>query len=220
MSLILEALKKLERDKQVENRGGFLVMAARPWPSEGDSRRVILLTVAGAVALLVLGAALALWLWRAAPRAELARPDALPSRTAVPVVPAAPVPPAAPAAGPPSASVPAAAPPVTAIGAPPKAPAPTQEPASFPTRVPPTPLAVVPGPSAPPGADSGPAAAAAVPGPRFRLTAISERDGKPVAMINDRLVFEGDSWDDVTVVRIGASEVELKVAGKPLTVSF
>ena len=55
---------------------------------------------------------------------------------------------------------------------------------------------------------------------RFRLTAISERDGKPVAMLNERMVFEGDSWDDVTVVRIGDSDVELKVAGKTVVVSF
>ena len=32
---------------------------------------------------------------------------------------------------------------------------------------------------------------AATPG-ELRLTAISQRDGRPVAMINDRLVFEGD----------------------------
>jgi hypothetical protein len=34
------------------------------------------------------------------------------------------------------------------------------------------------------------------------------------------MVFEGDSFDDTTVVRIGDAEVELKVAGKAVTVPF
>jgi len=63
-------------------------------------------------------------------------------------------------------------------------------------------------------------AAASAPPPRFRLTAISERDGKAVAVINDRMVFEGDSFEDITVLRIGDAEVELKVAGKSVTVPF
>ena len=63
-------------------------------------------------------------------------------------------------------------------------------------------------------------AAPAGPAPRFRLSAISQRDGKPVAVLNDRLVFEGDSFDDVTIVRIGDAEIELKVAGKSMTVPF
>jgi hypothetical protein len=56
--------------------------------------------------------------------------------------------------------------------------------------------------------------------PRFRLQAISVRDGKPVAVLNDRLVYEGESIDGVTVVRIGEAEVELEVDGRPLIISF
>jgi hypothetical protein len=34
-----------------------------------------------------------------------------------------------------------------------------------------------------------------------------------VALINDRLVFEGDGFDDVKVLRIGETEVEVEVRG-------
>jgi hypothetical protein len=47
----------------------------------------------------------------------------------------------------------------------------------------------------------------------LRLTAISQRDGRPMALINDRLVFEGDSFDGVRVLRIGDVEVEVEVRG-------
>jgi hypothetical protein len=52
------------------------------------------------------------------------------------------------------------------------------------------------------------------------LQAISERDGSPVALVNDRLVREGDSFDGVTVVRIGASEVEVEVRGRRRVLRF
>ena len=48
----------------------------------------------------------------------------------------------------------------------------------------------------------------------LRLNAISQRDGRPVALINDRLLFEGDSFDGVKVLRIGEAEVEVEVHGK------
>jgi hypothetical protein len=57
--------------------------------------------------------------------------------------------------------------------------------------------------------DTAPAAAPA----ELRLTAISQRDGRPMALINDRLVFEGDSFDGVRVLRIGDVEVEVEVRG-------
>jgi len=44
-----------------------------------------------------------------------------------------------------------------------------------------------------------------------RLTAISQKDGRPVVLINDRLMFEGDSFDGVKVLRIGEAEVEVEV---------
>ncbi|MFI4942881.1 MAG: hypothetical protein ACHP85_06440, partial [Burkholderiales bacterium] len=54
----------------------------------------------------------------------------------------------------------------------------------------------------------------------LRLSAISRRDGKPVALINDRLVFEGDSFDGVRVIRIGEAEVEVEVKGQRRVLRF
>jgi hypothetical protein len=68
-----------------------------------------------------------------------------------------------------------------------------------------------------PGAREGrPAAAAAA----YQLQAISAQDGHPVAILNDRLVREGDSFDGVKVIRIGADEVEIEVAGRRRVVKF
>ena len=44
------------------------------------------------------------------------------------------------------------------------------------------------------------------------LHAISEQDGVPVAVVNDRVVREGDRFDGVRILRIGAAEVEVEVA--------
>jgi hypothetical protein len=44
----------------------------------------------------------------------------------------------------------------------------------------------------------------------FRLTAIGDRDGVSVAVLNDRLVRVGDSLSGARVVRIGESEVEIE----------
>jgi hypothetical protein len=41
-----------------------------------------------------------------------------------------------------------------------------------------------------------------------------------VALINDRLVFEGDSFEGVKVLRIGEVEVELEVRGKRRVLKF
>jgi hypothetical protein len=56
--------------------------------------------------------------------------------------------------------------------------------------------------------------------PPYRLTAIAHRDGQPVAVLNDRLVREGDSFDGVTVVRIGTSDIEIEVRGRRLVIEF
>ena len=52
----------------------------------------------------------------------------------------------------------------------------------------------------------------ATPG-EIHLNAISVRDGHPVAILNDRLVREGDSFDGIHVLRIGEAEVEVEVNG-------
>jgi hypothetical protein len=82
-------------------------------------------------------------------------------------------------------------------------------------------------PSTPQEAASAPAASAepeaarpAAPAGGLRLTAISQRDGRPVALINDRLVFEGDSFDGITVIRIGDAEVEVEVKGRRSVLRF
>jgi hypothetical protein len=54
----------------------------------------------------------------------------------------------------------------------------------------------------------------------FTLTAISQQDGRPVAILNDRLVREGDMFDGVRIVRIGEAEVEIEVEGQRSVVSF
>jgi hypothetical protein len=54
----------------------------------------------------------------------------------------------------------------------------------------------------------------------FTLTAISQQDGRPVAILNDRLVREGDMFDGVRIVRIGEAEVEIEVEGRRSVVSF
>jgi hypothetical protein len=197
MSLILDALKKLERDR-TEAAPSVVVVGAVPW--EGVRRRSPLWLV---TAVLVLAAAAGATLWLLRPRT--AAPVVMPPAAATP----APAPSAA-ATAPPSPTLAAAAPPVAAA-----------RPAGADTPPAPRPL-VVPGPAQParaaaatPKARPAPAAASGL-----RLVAISERDGRPVAMINDHLLFEGDSFDGVRVVRIGAADVEIEVRGERRVLRF
>jgi hypothetical protein len=52
------------------------------------------------------------------------------------------------------------------------------------------------------------------------LQAISSRDGRPVAVLNGRTLFEGDVFDGVTVVKIGVDTVEIEVDGKIQIIHF
>lgn len=52
-------------------------------------------------------------------------------------------------------------------------------------------------------------APATPPAPAFVLQAISERDSKPIAVINDQLVTEGDRIAGARVVKIGTETVEI-----------
>jgi len=73
---------------------------------------------------------------------------------------------------------------------------------------------------APPKAEAGgPDQPAGAP-PELRLNAISVRDGHPVAIVNDRLVREGDSFDGIRILKIGDAEVEVEVAGQRRTLRF
>jgi hypothetical protein len=176
VSLILEALKKLEREKGVPERG-FLVLAHLPWARSGKAGA----RAAGLVALVLALAAAAFLLWRfrpAAPRAVGPTPTptlaALPPRVGVPALPS----------------------PTVALSAP-AATAPT--PSSVHALPPPRP----------------PEAAA-----EFRLNAITVQDGHPVAVLNDRIVREGDSFEGVRVLRIGETEVEIEVKGERRVIRF
>jgi hypothetical protein len=80
-------------------------------------------------------------------------------------------------------------------------------------------------PRTPPAADPAPARSGAVPertppGPILLLHAISEQDGAPIAVVNERVVREGDSFDGVRILRIGATEVEVEVDGARRTLRF
>ncbi len=217
MSLILDALRKLERQK-TEQEPSVLVVGSVPWG--GTSRRRQLLLAAGAAAVLASGVFVG-WLLRpgAPPPATAAKPAAetfaapQPS-TSMPKIPAtAPALDELPSAPPLRLSRPLPAP-ARADRAlrplpdqTPAAPTPDSATASAPVATPADSISVAPGAAG--VAETAPAAA---PG-ELRLSAISQRDGRPVALINDRLVFEGDSFDGVRVLRIGELEVEVEVRG-------
>jgi hypothetical protein len=149
VSLILEALRKLEREKQVPVRG-FLVL-----PPAADVRRGTRLL--GPLALLVLLAVGALVWRREAPR-------------------------------------PAAAPP------------PTAPPATLPVRAAEAPKPLPPSPEP--------------PVPTFTLQAISDRDGTPIAVLNEHTVVVGDTLEGARIVSIGTDSVEIEFRGKKRVVRF
>ena len=210
MSLILEALKKLERDRHTQERG-FLVLAA---PAEGVAARSWTWPAAIAAAAALGGAVLTAALLRQSPAA--------PSASAVPAtVPPAVVPLPAAATGeaqPSRSGSPArvAWPPVkTAVS-----PRPTAE------RRQEQPRTTAAAPEAVEGAEAevfaeDPArpeqVAADVPATEstatLRLEAISQRDGEPVAVINGQVVRAGDRVGESTILRIGVAEVEVDSAG-------
>jgi hypothetical protein len=222
VSLILEALKKLDREKQAPDRG-VVVVGPAAWASPGDSR----FTVSGAVlvagALALGGAAGAVWLARRPEPPTTSSAAVQPATAQSETAPAmAPAPPAvvAPARATPNGSRAVrgtpSAPGVATTAAP--APAARAEPGEEASRetetAAETPAAETPAeiPARKP-ARQGPA-------PAFELQAISSQNGQPVAVLNDHLVREGDTFDDVRVLRIGADEVEIEVAGHRRIVKF
>lgn len=175
MSLIFEALKKLEREKQAPERG-ILVVGPTQWAG-GGARVRPWVVVAGAVALVALGVAIGL-LFRQAPP-----PPAAPAAAAEAPPPALPV-----------AALPPPAPRVAPV-------APTPEP---------PPVLVVAAQRATPR----PAEPTPQPTPAARdltLQAVTEQNGVPVALINDRLMRVGDAFEGVKVIRIDPGEVEVEV---------
>lgn len=172
MSLILEALKKLEREKQVPAKGVVVVGAGHGAGASGEWR--VGLFVLG---LLLGGGLLGLARWRLETPAQPPQPEArtTASPRATPELP------------------------------------PTLAAAETDAAQAPTPAAASAQPAAP---------AAPVPSPAFTLQAISEREGRPVAIVNDRLVREGDSIDGARIARIAKDEVELEIAGKRVLLRF
>jgi hypothetical protein len=176
VSLILEALKKVERERATPEQRGFLVLGPAAWaPSRSNLAWVLGMIAAAAVA----GGAVYL----------LTRPDRLPVQA----------PPEAPLVATPS--VPVAG-----------------------TSVRPAPVSTVTRPRAAADAPAPPRATTAAdrtpPGPVLVLHAISQQDGTPIAVVNERVVREGDTFDGVRVLRIGAAEVEVEVAGARRTLRF
>jgi hypothetical protein len=203
VSLILDALKKLERDKDAREPG-VLVVGSVPWGARARSRRPLAVALAG----MGLVALLAFALW---PRDRTARPAAAPSPSDSPSA-LAPTPPTS------------AAPPVATPAIAPAASPPAARRLSVPSSAPGS-AEVTSGDVAPPQDDAPTsprlAPVAAAPGTgELRLNAISQRDGRPLALINDRLVFEGDSFDGVKILRIGEAEVEVEVRGKRRVLRF
>ena len=194
MSLILEALKKLDREKKTPDRG-FLVVGAVPWPAPRPRRWMPALFVAAAG----VAAGAALWLaWRARGSEEAPRRVAAPATMAA-AVRAAPSPGAAVVATP--AAAPAAPPlPVASQARAPEPPPSAERPAA--------------------AANDRPAPAAAEPSSGLQLQAISQRDGRPIAVLNSRVVHEGDHFEGVTILRIGVDEVEIEVRGRRRTLRF
>jgi len=177
VSLILEALKKLEREKQAPERG-VVVVGAAAWPGAQSDRRLGLFLLGLAIGGAALGGVA---LWRQRPGAPQ------------------PAPPVTLAAVPPKAALP-----------PETLPSPLRE-----TRPPAAERLVVAAKPAPVAPSAKPSAE-----PPFVLQAISERDGHPVAIVNDRLLREGDSIDGARIVRIAKDEVELELGGRRLTLRF
>jgi hypothetical protein len=190
VSLILEALRKLDRERQVPERG-FLVMAPAAWPSQDRTRRRWAWLVLAAMAL---GIGALLW-----------TPDAPRRRTGQVTQPLD-----APATPAPTPLARSAAP----LGAGAASLAPSQAPMAV-ARVVSTTL--VPPPGAAPLA--APTAAAAKT-PEFVLQAITERDGRPLALISDRMLREGDEIDGARIVKIGDTFVEIDYRGRRTALHF
>jgi len=184
VSLVLEALKKLDREKGRDERG-FVVMAAAPWPSRTARHWPAWAALGVATA----GAVVAVMALRTSP--------APPSR---------PEPPAPSVAAPAPAPAPALA----------RSEPPTPVPRSAPARV--APKAAVETP--PVAAAVVPPARTATPDPGPRLQAISERDGQPIAIINDHLVRVGDEVDGIRVIAIRVDAVDVEVRGRRTTLRF
>jgi hypothetical protein len=185
MSLILDALKKLDRDKRSKAPEGVVLLAPTPWPAARSSQTLLALALIVAGLALLTAAAL-VFLSRAQHTTSVAPADTLNKITA--------------SAGTPTSSLPQA-PPLSRL----KVPV-TATPRSVRADLRPSPSIASASPKRMP--------------PPFRLNAIGLYEGQPVAVLNDRLVREGDRFDGITVIRIDDTEVEIEADGKRIQVTF
>ena len=222
MSLILDALRKLERDKRPRDPS-VIVVGHVPWGGRDPDRRIPRIVLVAALVLAV--AVAALWRWRPhSPSATRESPDTTAAgASAAPHVSRLPEPEAeSPASSAAVAPPPAGSDPTPSVQ--PPAPRGIDLPASGNAGAGDVESADPDGGAARGATAAHPRPAAAPPEARrersLRLTAISERDGHPVALLNDRLVREGDSFDGVRVLRIGPTEVEVEVDGGKRVIRF
>jgi hypothetical protein len=198
VSLIFEALKKLDREKQTPERG-VVVLGATTWATRRESRGRVLLLLAN-VALVAVGAAVAVWWLTPGLRSQ---PTAAPSTSAAAASTLAP---STPTPVPmPSASALAAAPYTTLQAPAPMSVRAVPPPAEHAARTRPAPTASVT-PMVEP----------------FALQAVTEQDGVPVALINQRVLRVGEGFDGMRVLRISPTEVEIEIeaSGKRKTLVF
>jgi hypothetical protein len=197
VSLILEALRKLEKEKATADRG-FVVLGAASWPAPVARRWPVV--AIGAAVLLAAGAVW--WMTQRGPRDA----PAVPAAQAV----AERQPPPAPASvattlAPAPATVPFVAPPVVA--------------ASRPRPITPS-EAAAPAPARPATVAPAAPAATATTERRVQLQAITARDGRPLALVNDRLMGEGEEFEGIRIVAIRPDEVEVEVDGRRRVLKF
>src|SRR5439155_793101 len=93
----------------------------------------------------------------------------------------------------------------------------TSGPAAFPSEVPIDVVAEAASRSAPVPVDALPPEARPSPAPALVLQAITERDGQPIAIVNDHLVRVGDEVDGIRVLAIRVDEVEVEFHGRRTT---
>jgi hypothetical protein len=225
LSLILDALKKLEQEKEARGEKSVLVLGQVPWEGVEPRRRRRSSALVGAS--LVGVVALAAWALLATrtPRSARESERAAGASAAAPRVSA--TPPLAPTEEPPPvatelapAATPAAPAPRAAAPARPSAPSQDARPLGASRPAPPDTSPPDRAPRATAARAAGDTPAPASDGPELRLHAISDHDGVPVALINERLVREGDVFGDVKVLRIGSTEVEVEVRGRRRVLRF
>jgi hypothetical protein len=197
VSLILDALRKLEREKKA-GEPGVVVVQSVAWAGPSRTRRALGFAIV-ALAVIALATAGTFLLLRgpAGSRSHGTGAGGVPEHRPKPAASAAVTP------------VPLSAEPAQPQGG-------RARPAATDAAPPPGRRLEIPTTASSPATSPPPAA----PADDLRLNAISQRDGRPVALINDRLVFEGDSFDGVRVLRIGETEVEVEVRGQRRVLRF